>query len=327
MLDLMRRLWLTLMAVVALLAGSCGSDEEPTATGTSSIATTTTVAASTSTPPTTTAPATTTAASTTATAPSTTAAVATEGGDVNVYWSWSIPTIVSGTPERLGAGGRPEAETDAVGAAIEALLAGPDDVESEIGMGTEIPPGTRLESWEHIATTAVIGLSSAFETPSGTLSEVMRVAQVVFTATQFDEIDTVRFRIDGADVDVLGSHGLEVGDGLDRDDFADVRPFILVESPTPGAVVDSPLAITGESNTFEATVEYAVTDAEGLIVAEGITTALGGNGTWGPFEIITDLPPDLEGTGAVIVFNTSAVDGTQIDVVEYPIRFQSEDQP
>lgn len=238
----------------------------------------------------------------------------------NVYWGWSIPTT-TGTPERLAAGGRTGANSLIPTVAVEELLAGPNDLETEIGMGTSIPAGSSLLGLGVADGTATVDLSAEYNTSSGSLDEIMRFAQLVFTLTQFDGIDDVSFRIDGVDVDEIGSHGFEVSSPIDRDDFADVRPFILVEWPFPGAEVQPGDRVQGESNTFEATVEYVVTDRDGLIIEEGFTTATNGNGTWGTFEFEVALETEPTGLGAVIVFESSAMDGSQVNLVEYPITF------
>jgi hypothetical protein len=90
-------------------------------------------------------------------------------------------------------------------------------------------------------------------------------------------------------------------------------------------VVGDDLVIGGESNTFEATVRYIVTagGGDGIVVAEGFTTATAGSGTWGTFEASIDLGADQgsypAGPGSVIVFEESARDGSMINVVEHPI--------
>ncbi len=238
----------------------------------------------------------------------------------NVYWAWSIPSAPGDSPERIGAGGRPVSTASPAHDAMEALLAGPDAIETEIGMTTEIPADTELLDIAIDDGTATVDLSGAFEESGGTLGETMRAAQVVFTLTQFDSVDGVLFRIDGTDVEALGSHGLDATAPLTRDDFESVRPAILVESPTPGAEVGDEIQITGESNTFEANVVYSLTDGDGLIVAEGSTTATAGNGTWGEFDVTVAYDPETTGTGAVIVFEESAEDGSQINLVEYPLQ-------
>ncbi|MCB0996933.1 MAG: GerMN domain-containing protein [Acidimicrobiales bacterium] len=231
--------------------------------------------------------------------------------------------------ETLVVGGR-TTTTAAVGAdAIEALLAGPAaGFEADMGWHTEIPEGTELLGLDIADGTATVDLSSEFESGGGTLSVTARVAQLVFTLTQFPTVDTVDVWIDGEAVEYLTGEGFEAED-LSREDFLvqDLAnapmPIILVESPYVGEEAPRPLTISGLSNTFEATVRYQVTDVDGEIVLDGFTTASAGTGTWGTFEIVLDQP-DLpaftrEGVASVIVFEDSAEDGRPINIVEVPI--------
>lgn len=246
----------------------------------------------------------------------------------NVYWAWSIPTSV-GTPERLGAGSRSVPADDPLTGAVAALLDGPNEAETEVGMGTAIPAGTTVLDVDVDDRVARVDLDDTFTESSGTLAETTRLAQVVFTLTAFDDVDAVTFSIDGEPQDPILSHGFVVGDGLDRDDFAEVRPFVLVEAPTPGEVVDGDeLTVRGESNTFEGTVQWELLDGDGVAVEEGFTTATGGMGTWGEFAFTVDLDAidgddrddeddDLD-RGSIVVFETSARDGSRQNVVEVP---------
>ena len=181
------------------------------------------------------------------------------------------------------------------------------------------PDGTALLDLNVGDGIAVVDLSAEFEQGSGSLAETIRVAQVVFTLTQFDTVDAVSFRIEGEDRDALASHGIDVSSPVDRDDFQNVRAFVLPERPYPGAAFQSGDVIAGESNTFEANVQWVVTDGDGLIIGEGFTTATAGNGTWGRFEVAAVLDAETAGPGSLIVFDTSAEDGSQINIVEFPI--------
>lgn len=202
---------------------------------------------------------------------------------------------------------------------MEALLGGPDEFETDIGMQTEIPEGTQLLGVEVDGGEAIVDLSSEFESGGGSLSMQARVGQVVFTLTAIDSIESVSIRIAGEDVDAIGGEGVPARD-LTREDMSNVTPLVLVTSPLPDEEVESPLTITGIANTFEATVQYTVTDPEGLIIAEGFTTATAGNGTWGTFEVEVDFETSREGLGAVIAFQQDAETGGQRDVYEVPVR-------
>lgn len=309
-----------LISAIALalgaLGGACGGDDEATPASTTTAGTTTDSPATTPAP--TTEPATIEPGMTTTTASATTTLV-------NVYWGWTVLNPAAGSPERIGAGAREVSADVPIGNTLEAMFDGLEPVEETIGMTTSIPPGTDLLGIAIDGTTATVDLSAEFATPSGSLDETMRLAQVVFAVTQFEDIDRVRFHIDGRPQDPILSHGFEVGDGLTRDDFANVRPTILIEQPHPGADVTNPLVIRGESNTFEATVRYAITQGggDGVVLTEGFTTATGGMGTWGSFEIVVDLSDFgsqyQPGLGSVIMWEDSARDGGHVGVVEIPI--------
>ena len=313
----LRHLFVLLFAV-ALVSSSCGTDGGTGGTATPGTVTTATTATTSATEPTPTTPSTTeTPTPTTVTSTPTTAPPLVEQ-IVNVYWAGTVvnPT---GTPERLLAGGRVTTDPPAR-AALEALLQGPNELEADIGLFTSIPVGTRLMDLNISDGVAIVDLSAEFEQSSGSLDEFFRAGQVVFTLTQFDSVDGVTFRIDGQPRDALGSHGIDVSRPVDRSDFETIRAFILPEWPYPGASFQSGDRISGESNTFEANVEWVVTDQDGLIIGEGFTTATDGNGTWGRFDTQGILDAETAGLGALIVFDTSAKDGSQINVVEYPIQ-------
>ena len=297
------------VAVFALVLTGCGDDDSDETAITGATPTTAADATTTTDPE---------AATTSTSEPGTTPVPAGEG--VTVYWAWTVDTTTATTPEQLGAGGRATSGEAPAEDALAALLEGPDELETEIGMTTEIPEGTAVLDLVIEDGIAIVDLSSDFNATSGTLGETLAIGQIVFTLTQFDTVDAVGFRIDGEDVDAIGSHGSDVSEPLTRDDFnQSVRPLILLESPTPGTAVTDEVVIRGEANTFEANVVYAVTDGDGLIVAEGFTTATEGNGTWGTFEEIVPVEFETAGVGAVIVWEDSAEDGSQINVVDYPI--------
>ena len=294
---------------------SVPSEEPESTTSTSTIDPTTTTEATATTP----LPATTTTEATAATPlpPTTTSA--------NVYWGWTVLNPSAGSPERLGAGTREVTADVPVRNSLEMLFNGLNADERTIGMTTSIPPGTKVLGIARDGATATVDLSTEFASSSGSLDETIRLAQVVFTITQFDEIDRVKFHIEGTAVDPILSHGFVVGQGLTRDSFAEVRASIMIEQPSPGAEVTNPLVVRGESNTFEATVRYAITsgDNDGELMTEGFTTATGGNGTWGTFEVavdVSDFPSDYQpGPGAIIMWEDSPRDGAPVNVVEVPI--------
>lgn len=209
-------------------------------------------------------------------------------------------------------------ETEAVArAAIEELLAGPSDEETDLDIGSEIPPGTELLDVSISENVATVDLSGEFESGGGTATMRMRLAQLVYTLTEFDSVDGVELRIDGEKKGAFSSEGLDVSKPQSRRAYKDLLPPIVVLSPAIGDEVASPLVIEGTANVFEATVEFRliVGDEE---VASGFTTATCGSGCRGTYE--GSLEFEQGPTEAILeVFETSAEDGSPLHVVRVPV--------
>lgn len=218
--------------------------------------------------------------------------------------------------EELGVAGRTVTGPGVAREALADLVAGTTAEEAELGLTSAVPDGTEVLGVDIADGLATVDLSDAFTSGGGSLSMSMRVAQVVFTLTQFDTVDRVTIRIGGEEVDGIGGEGVPASD-LTRADFEDQSPAILLESPYPGQTVSSPIAISGTANTFEATYQWAVLDAEGEVLAQGFDTATSGSGTRGTFA--AELPVDHTGPAVLKVFESSAKDGSEINVVDIPV--------
>lgn len=208
-------------------------------------------------------------------------------------------------------------------ASVEALLAGPTTGESSSipGVSTQIPAGTTLNSVTIAGGVATVDLSSEFDAEQTSAAATMRVAQVVFTLTRFDSISSVAFRQDGIPVSVQTDNGAVVSRPVTRDDYLAFQAAVSVETPIYGGTATDPLRVTGVAAAFEATFEFALTDGEGLIIAEGFATAESGVG-WAPFDFTIDYDVDRSQLGALIVWIDSAADGSRVDIREYPVYLQ-----
>lgn len=234
--------------------------------------------------------------------------------ELNVYFmrGEGVATVLRELPQTEGV----------ARAAMESLLDGPTDDETETGLTTAIPEGTELLDIAIEDRVAIVDLSGDFASGGGTLSMRSRLAQVVYTLTQFPTVDGVQFRLDGVDTDTFGGESVTLDGPADRGDFEDVTPAIFVESPPQGAKVNSPLRVTGTANTFEAMFQLNVVDNSGLILYDDFVMATSGTGTRGTFDVTVEFDLQRPGVGAVIVFELSAQDGSQINVVEVPVTFE-----
>ena len=108
---------------------------------------------------------------------------------------------------------------------IKALLEGPTDAEQAQGLWTAIPTDTLLLGVDIAGGVATINLSREFEHGGGTTSILSRLAQVVYTITQFPDVDSVSFRLDGEPVTVFSGEGVVLEDPVTRADYATVLPI------------------------------------------------------------------------------------------------------
>ena len=107
---------------------------------------------------------------------------------------------------------------------------------------------------------------------------------------------------------------------MTRRDFQDYAPAIVVESPKPGQEVSSPVEVSGFANTFEATVNIKIFDADDKELTEVFTTATCGSGCWGDFSEMVEFEVSEPQDGQIRVFTYSAEDGSVRDEVIIPVR-------
>jgi germination protein M len=222
--------------------------------------------------------------------------------------------------EFLHASARTAEATPRVGtAALESLLRGPSGAERSTGLSSAIPPGTQLLGLEVEDGNATVDLSSHYETGAGSLGMRMRLAQVVYTLTQFPTVARVSFELDGRPISTFPSDGNVVDRPLTRADFEDLAPPIVVDAPKPGADVQSPVAISGTADVFEATVSIRIRDAAGDEIARDFTTATCGTGCRGTYSTKVRFKVDEPQRGTIEVFEESMEDGSDLFVVSVPV--------
>jgi hypothetical protein len=205
-------------------------------------------------------------------------------------------------------------------AAINALLAGPTPEERVRGLGTAVPPGTKLLGIAIHDGVATVDLTSEYQSGAGSRSMQMRLAQVVYTLTQFPTVQKVRFRLDGSPVNVFSSEGITLSHPVGRTDYADLLPAIVVGKPTSGEQVTSPVTVSGTADVFEANVTVEVLDAAGKVVGHEFTTASCGSGCRGSFSVSVPYKVGGKQQGTIVVHDDDAADtGSPPHSVRIPV--------
>jgi hypothetical protein len=200
---------------------------------------------------------------------------------------------------------------------LEALLNGPSEIEAAAGVGSAINPGTTVLDLHIRDGVATVNLDVAFTAEETPAIAVGSLSQIVYTLTQFDSIDGVRFEVNGIPFTNFG--GYELDGAQRRANFADQLPAILVASPRIGQRVSSPVTISGTADVFEAVVSIAILDEHRNVIASSFTMATCGTGCRGTYT--TDVRYDVatRQPGTIRVYEVSAKDGSPLHIVEIPV--------
>lgn len=103
--------------------------------------------------------------------------------------------------------------------AIDQLLKGPNEQESNSGLVSMINAGTRSRSVDVDGHTAIIDFNSALvDFEGGTPAAKSIVAQIVYTATGVSGVKQVILKLQGSDQFIMGP-GYSIDHPLSRDDF------------------------------------------------------------------------------------------------------------
>ncbi|CAN5575671.1 hypothetical protein BH09CHL1_BH09CHL1_31430 [soil metagenome] len=212
-------------------------------------------------------------------------------------------------------------------ATLSVLLQGPLDDELAAGLKTELPNELLVESAVTVDDSgiATVNFSSQFTEGNQANLQVsddmmgQRMAQIVFTLTQFSEITGVKFEVAGEAIDARDSDGATGSGAVDRSDYESITPAIFVETPGVWGRFESPMHLTGTANTFEASVNYRLTDVRGQLVVEGHFQATSGTGTRGTFDETIPFEVTRQGRATLVLFESSAKDGSEINVVAIPV--------
>jgi germination protein M len=223
-------------------------------------------------------------------------------------------------------------------AAMKALLAGPSAKEraAELPIKTLIPAGSKLLGIEISGDLATVDLSAEFASFSpddawdGGMFELHgRLAQVVYTLTQFTTVARVNFKLEGKPVKVLfgmadpedgSSEAIVLDKPVTRASYRDhYLPLIFVDRPAWGAALLNPGRVTGLANVFEAQFRIALLDRNDKVLVDVPVLATCGTGCWGGFDVTLSYDVSSAQWGTLRVWDISEYSGKAVAVREYPV--------
>jgi hypothetical protein len=214
-------------------------------------------------------------------------------------------------------------------AAMKALLAGPSAKEraARPQVETLIPVGSKLLGIEISGGLATVDLSAEFASVSpdsawdeGIFELRGRLAQVVYTLTQFTTVDRVDLKLDGKPVTVFASEEIVLDKPVTRETYRErYVPLIFVDQPAWGAALVNPVRVTGLANVFEAQFRIALLGRDGTVLVDRPVVASCGTGCWGDFDATLSFDVPNAQWGTLRVWDISEYSGKPAAVREYPV--------
>jgi spore germination protein GerM len=113
-------------------------------------------------------------------------------------------------------------------AVLTGLVAGPTSTETTAGIQSAVPVATRVLSASISAGVATVNFSATFGQLVGP-SQILAVAQIVFTATDLAGVSGVAFELTGQPVEVPVANGVQVPVAT-RAQFASLAPPVTASS-------------------------------------------------------------------------------------------------
>jgi len=103
--------------------------------------------------------------------------------------------------------------------------------------------------------------------------------------------------------------------------IATKNEMLSVTAPTPNQAVTTPVRVAGSSNFFEAHTSIRIKDANGNVLAQSFAIAAGWMDKLYPFATNVSYSRPATATGTVEVFEASAKDGNDQNLISIPVKF------
>jgi hypothetical protein len=196
--------------------------------------------------------------------------------------------------------------------ALEALLAGPSASESAAGLTTDIPKGTTLRGFSASGGVGTINLSPQFVANGPTPALQARLAQLVYTATDFPNVSKVIVEV--GRVRLVNFGGVDLSAPVGRSQVTAAVPDVLLESPAVGDSVHGVLQISGLT-TVNGTYAVQLYGSDGKLLASATSTSAAG----GSFSQSIPLAVATSGVGTVRLFARPVLSSQPIQVVSFTV--------
>lgn len=167
----------------------------------------------------------------------------------------------------------------------------------------------------------------------GVILAVLIIAAIIFGSSFFwknseapspvESIDTLEQAKD--DLGNVNDRIEERNDVIKEDETLD-NGAISVSGIESGQEISSPVTISGEGAAFENTLVVELRNSEHeALVSEPVTIRSAEMGQKGPFEITLTFQFGNTDKGYVAVYEQSAKDGSEMNLLEIPVKYKTEE--
>lgn len=213
------------------------------------------------------------------------------------------------------------AKTSAVAtSAINELISG---TVQDVNAFRPLPTNVKLLGIDINNGVAVVDFSKEiYDYPAGSSTEALAIQAIVNTLTEFPTIDKVEFLVEGEAVETLWGHVSIQDMDFTRQMGAVREPNIWVDTVEEGQLFTSDTRISGSMMQFENNLVYRLNDSNGNEIQNGFVTGQGFDEgrSYFDFQIDFEKPETID--GSLELFGISAKDGSEIDKVVIPVRFE-----
>lgn len=205
--------------------------------------------------------------------------------------------------------------------AVRLLFAGPNAAERAAGVRTAIPAGTRLRGISVRNGTATVDVGSAFAAAAPRPQIRTRLAELVYTVTQFMTVQRVRLEVAGSVVTSIA--GAPVPQPAGRRDFLRRLPAILVNRPAIGVHVPATVTVAGTADVFEGALTVRVRNERGRLLARRHITASCGTGCRGRYSVAIPYTVIRRQPGTVVILDSGGGPVAHPHVVRVPVKLSA----
>jgi len=146
-----------------------------------------------------------------------------------------------------------------------------------------------------------------------------RLAQVVYTLTQFPKVPGVAFRLNGQPVTSFSGTCIVLTGPSAWADYHDFPPAIFMDRPGWGRTLPNPARLAGLANVFQAPFAAEIVAVDGTVLAERAVSACCGTGCLGTFDVTIPYHVNQVEPPSVTIYDLSAKDGPRVNTASYPV--------